>query len=138
MDYRFSVQEKSGYLHIRVWGDNTAETVRRWVREGLEELRKRGCGRVLVEECLEGESLSDFDTFAVVAEAARESRAVVTHMAYVDVNPVHRRDEIRFAEYVARLRGVNMRAFSSVREAEAWLVREGPHGPAEASPGAPG
>jgi hypothetical protein len=129
VDYQFSVEEKAGYLHVRVRGDNTPETVRRWVRDGLEALRKHRRGRVLVEECLEGESLNDRDTFAVVAEAAREARAQVTHMAYVDVNPAHRKEEISFAEYVARLRGVNMRVFSDVREAEAWLAQD-PSGPA--------
>lgn len=136
MDYQFSVEVKTGYLHVRVRGDNTIESVRRWVRDGLEALKKNRCGRVLVEECLEGESLSDNDTFAVVVESIRAAGSLVTHMAYVDANPAHRKEEIEFSEYVARLRGMNMRVFPDVAKAEAWLGQDssGPGGGPTASP----
>jgi len=123
MEYRFSAELKNGYLHVRVEGDNNVSTVLRWVTDGLEACRKHRCNRVLVEEYLEGESLSDGETFTVVAEAARAAREHVSHMAYIDANPEHRKDMLTFAKYVADLRGVNMRVFDNVRDAEAWLTR---------------
>ena len=49
---------------------------------------------------------------------------VVTRMAYVDTNPDHLFERARFGETVARNRGLDVRSFPSLAEAEAWLDGE--------------
>ena len=104
---------------MKVQGDNTAANVRRWVKEGLDVCARLNCSRVLVEEYLEGRSLGVSETFWVVEEGCRAARMLITHMAYVDANPEHKKEMVAFAEMVARNRAVNVRVFCQVREAEA-------------------
>jgi PAS domain-containing protein len=124
MDYKFLSELKDGYLHIRVEGDYATDTMRRWVAEGLEACRRHGCSKVLVEERLAGDSLGLGDIFWIVTEWSQAAQLSVTHMAYVDIDPGHRNDLCGFAETVARNRGLNLRAFGSIEEAERWLVGE--------------
>lgn len=134
MEYRFSAELKDGYLHLRVEGDNTPETHRRWVAEGLEACRRHGRSKVLVEERLGGESLGLGDIFWIVNEWSQAAQLSVTHLAYVDANPGHSADRLAFGETVARNRGLNLRGFASVGEAERWLVGETHLAPAERAP----
>lgn len=119
MPYRITFDQKPGYLHAVVVGRNTRENVVRY----LEEIRSRcvacGCFRVLIEERLEGPRLGLTDVFAI---ASREGRSVekLPTIAYVDVNAVG--TSMDFAENVAVNRGINVRVFASVIDAEKWLL----------------
>jgi hypothetical protein len=44
-------------------------------------------------------------------------------MAFVDINPAHDLGEMKFAENVAVNRGISVRVFPTIQEAEAWLER---------------
>jgi hypothetical protein len=44
-------------------------------------------------------------------------------MAYVDINPEHDLGEMKFSENVAVNRGISVRVFATVQEAEAWLEK---------------
>ena len=46
-------------------------------------------------------------------------------IAYVDVNPEHPTAHMQFAETVAVNRGMNIRMFATVAEAEEWVRRPG-------------
>jgi hypothetical protein len=55
----------------------------------------------------------------------------ILRIAYVDTNPEHDPKTMKFAETVATNRGVNVRVFSGLEDAEKWLVGERDHGTAE-------
>ena len=48
MAYHFRLTRKSGYLHPRVTGDNTEETVMGYLRDVLEACKKHDCPNILI------------------------------------------------------------------------------------------
>jgi hypothetical protein len=59
--------------------------------------------------------------FAIVAERSRTVSLPLRWIAYVDVNPEHSKGRMLFAETVAVRRGINVRVFSTIADAEQWL-----------------
>jgi hypothetical protein len=121
MAYQFRLTRKPGYLHVRVTGDNTEETVMGYLKDVLEACRKNDCPHVLIEENLEGPGLGLAEIYGVVGEGSRKIWPIIQRVAYVDVNPAHDRGNLQFAETAAKNRSVNMRLFRTVAEAEAWI-----------------
>jgi hypothetical protein len=121
MKYHFSVTKKQDYLHIKVRGDNAPETVRRWLADGIKACAELKCTRVLIEENLTGKSLMTIDTFALVAEGSKLAWQTVTQVAYVNLSPEQDSEELRFIETVAVNRGLNLKTFNKVEDAEKWL-----------------
>jgi hypothetical protein len=91
MSYQLTLHRKPAYLHAIVTGDNTRENVAGYLQDIRRECLARGCRRVLVEERLEGARLGTSDVVAIVAEN------------------------------VALRRGIPVRLFGAVAEAEKWL-----------------
>jgi hypothetical protein len=118
--YDLRIQSKSGYLHAVVTGRNTRENVAGYLAEILQECEARGCFRVLIEERLEGPRLGTLDVFFVVSEGSSRAFGKIRAIAYVDVYA--KGDLMRFAETVAVNRAVPVRVFSTVAEAEGWLI----------------
>jgi hypothetical protein len=79
----------------------------------------RGCHRVLVEERLQGARLGTSDVFAIVMEEASRAVGVFEAIGYVDMNASG--DMMKFAENVALNRGISVRLFGNVADAEKWL-----------------
>jgi hypothetical protein len=77
---------------------------------------------VLIEENLRGPGLGTMDIFNVVKEGSERAAPLMLRIAYVDVNPEHDRKALEFGENVAVNRGMNVKVFSSVAEAEHWLT----------------
>jgi hypothetical protein len=125
MSYNVAIEPKPGYLHITVTGDNAPESVLGYLREVHAACERSGCPRVLVEENLEGASLSVADVCEVVTQRANGVQPVVRTIAFVDCNPKHDPSLMKFAEDVAVNRGINIRVFPTVTEAEAWLKAQG-------------
>jgi hypothetical protein len=124
--YTFSAEVEPGYLHVRVSGRNTPETVARYVRETVKACATHGRHQVLVEEDLAGPSLRQMQMFDLIEAGAGRGGPPLT-IAYVDVNPEHDIGLLRFAETAARNRGLLLHLFRTVEEAEAWLrSREAP------------
>jgi len=65
--YALTIEPKPGYLHVVVTGDNTRDTVIRYMDEVVRECTLRQCFRVLVEERLAGPRLGTLDVFEMVA-----------------------------------------------------------------------
>jgi hypothetical protein len=124
MPYSFAVTRKSNYLHITVRGENTRQNVSRYLQEIVQACIQYGCSRVLVEEDLAGPSLAISDVFFIASEGSRNASPTVNCIAYVDVNPEHDPFTLEFAENVAVNRGVNMKRFATVGDAEDWISRE--------------
>jgi hypothetical protein len=118
MTYRLSIQEKSGYLHAVVTGQNTKENVAGYLEEIRRECAGRHCYRVLIEERLDGPRLGLTDVFAISSRHGQPSGRTPT-IAYVDVNA--QGTTMAFAENVAVNRGISVRVFGSVQNAEQWL-----------------
>lgn len=117
MSCRMTFDSKPGYLHAVVTGRNTRENVVRYLAEVRRECQARGCTRLLIEERLEGPRLDRGDVFDVASGGAAPGLPLI---AYVDVNA--QGTLMNFAEDVAFNRGVRIRVFGSVPEAERWLL----------------
>lgn len=120
--YRFAVKRRPGYLHASVSGQNTVANVRRVLGDVLRACAEHGCARVLVEEHLIGPSLGVVDVFEIVSEGSRAGTTLLEKIAYVDTNPEHDASQLEFIETVAVNRGVRVRVFATVAEAETWLA----------------
>jgi hypothetical protein len=124
MPYQLSVVRKGGHLHASVRGSNTPETVLKYLAEVRETCLRERCGKVLIEEYLEGPGIDTLQIFEVVTEAGKNVVPGILRVAYVDTNPAHDAGKMKFAETVAVNRGVNVKVFADLREAAAWLEAE--------------
>jgi hypothetical protein len=120
MSYRVTFTAKSSYLHAVVTGTNSTENVARYLAEVRQECAGRGCSRVLIEERLEGARLDTMEVFRIVAQGSGRASGLFTAIAYVDVNADG--DLMKFAETVGINRFLPLAVFSSVTEAEEWLL----------------
>ncbi|SRR6266567_5115468 len=126
MPYVLTLEDKPGYVHARVTGSNSFENVLGYTQEIHQACVHSGQRAVLIEENLAGPSISMSAIFQIVAERSPQALGVLKRIAYVDVNPGHDLTRMEFAEDVAVNRGVNMRLFATVGEAERWLQAELP------------
>lgn len=122
MPYKLNFNQKPAYLHATVTGYNSKENVMRYLEEVRIECVARNCVRVLIEERLEGPRLGTMDVFNIAAEGSRQALGVFQAIAYVDVNADS--GELKFAETVAVNRGIPVRLFWSVADAETWLLEQ--------------
>jgi hypothetical protein len=121
MTYQFTIEREPGYLHAKVAGENSPDSVRRSFADVRRACETHACPNILVEEHLAGPSLHPLEIFRLVEEGSRDVWPVVHRFAYVDTNPEHNAARMQFAETVAVNRGVNIRRFDSVDDARAWL-----------------
>ena len=122
MTYNLTVDQKAAYLHAIVTGRNTKENVARYLEAILRECKARNCFKVLIEERLEGPRLGTADVFQIVSEASNNAIGKLQAIAYVDVNAEG--DSMEFAETVAVNRALPVTVFSTVTDAEKWLLNE--------------
>jgi hypothetical protein len=119
-DFSLEINEKATYLHAVVTGKNSKENVLNYLKEVLRECAARNISKVLIEERLEGPRLGTLDVFSVSSEGASKALGKLKAMAYVDINAEG--NLMKFAETVAVNRGLPVRVFSTVTEAEKWLL----------------
>ncbi len=119
MKFEVKIIQKPTYLHAIITGDNTKQNVLAYVENIRSECIARKCARVLIEERLEGPRMGKMDIFETIGRAIIQAAGVFEAVAYVDVNAVD--DSMNFAETVARNRGIPMRVFSTVADADIWL-----------------
>ena len=135
MTYKLTIDQKSTYLHAIVTGQNSRENVTRYLEKILYECTVRSCSRVLIEERLEGPRLKTLDVFKIASEGCSKAKGRLKAIAYVDVNAEG--DSMQFAENVAVNRGLPVAVFSTLADAEKWLLNAGrgstePHAAADA------
>jgi hypothetical protein len=121
MSYTFAAEEKPGFVHVRITGDNSRESVRGYLREVYELCARTGVSSVLIEEDLSGARLEPVEVYRVAVEASADTTPIILRIAYVDVRAGSVRSNVDLGLAVARDRGVNVEAFGTVSEAEAWL-----------------
>ena len=123
MPFTLEVHQKPGYLHIRVDGQNTPEVVRGYLDAVVRAAAERQCSAVLIEENLAGPGLSLIDVFDLARQGSIAALGAIRRVAYVDINRDHPHENMQFAETVAVNRGLNVRVFLTVEEAERWIAR---------------
>jgi hypothetical protein len=120
MTYALTIDQKPTYLHAIVTGRNSKENVARYLEEIRHECIARRCFRVLIEERLEGPRLGTLDVFEIGSEGSSRALGTLKQIAYVDVNA--QGDLMQFAETVAVNRALPVTVFSTVADAEKWLL----------------
>jgi len=124
MSYQLILDHKPTHLHAIVTGYNSRENVTRYLEEVRGECVARGYSRVLVEERLKGPHLGMLNIYEIAANQSNRSFGTLQMIAYVDVNAD--REAMKFAETVAVNRGIPVRVFWSIADAEKWIMhREG-------------
>ena len=126
MTYQLTFDQKPGYLHAVVTGQNNKENISRYLEEVLHECITRDCSRVLIEERLEGPRLGTLDVFQIAVEGSDKALGKMRAIAYVDVYA--KGDMMKFAETVALNRGLPIAILPTVAEAESWLLGKSAHG----------
>jgi len=122
MTYKLNVTKKSTYLHVIVTGHLSKENVVRYFEEIHRECTARDCFRILIEERLEGPRLSVAAIYELVSEESDKSRGLFEAIAYINVNDEG--DSMKFFENVAVNRGFHVRVFSTLANAEKWLLNK--------------
>ena len=125
MEYSFTVDPKQGYLHAKVSGVNSPDTVRRYMVEIHDACARHGLPQVLIEESLQGPSLSTAVVYGLIRDGTTNAWPVVTKIAFVDVNPQHDPSLMKFAETVAVNRGIEVAVFKDIAAAARWLTAGG-------------
>jgi hypothetical protein len=120
MSYKLSIIQKPEFLHAIVTGLNSKENVERYLEDIFRECTARNCFRILIEERLEGPRIGTMDVFQIASEGTRRVHGFFKAIAYVDVNA--KGDLMNFAETVGSNRGLPVKVFSSVADAEKWLL----------------
>lgn len=122
MAFTLSINPRPGFLHARITGENSVATVQGYMAQLRAACQSHRCPDVLIEENLTGPGLQSFDIFGMISGGARETSQALGRIAYVDTNPEHERRLMQFAETVAVNRGVSIRVFATVADAEAWIT----------------
>ena len=131
MPYTVTFIQKPMYLHAIVTGVNSKENVIGYLNDIRRECIDRGCARLLIEERLEGPRLGTTAVFQIAVDGTTRAQGLFQAIAYVDVNAEG--DLMKFAEVVADNRALRIAVFSSVSDAEKWLLEEGGAGRIDAS-----
>ena len=116
-----SIEQTDDVLYCRVTGSNSVQNVIHYLNELHAAMEKYALRKVLIEENLSGKSLSIVEMFHVIRTANKTILSLPHQIAYVDINPEHNHDNLKFAETAAFNRWINMRLFSTVDNAEKWL-----------------
>ena len=119
--YALHLEQKNGYLHARITGENTPEVTRRYVVDLIEACKKAKCRALLIEENLEGPRMDAGELYGIIHDLHAEFRSAIQVAAMVDVNPQRSDANMRFVEDASVNRGADVAAFPTVAQAEAWL-----------------
>jgi hypothetical protein len=122
--YRIAIEQRAKYLYVTVTGDNTVETIARYMAEIRAACVRLRMPKVLVVGNLIGPGVSMLDLYKVVAAASDDSAGFGLRAAYVELNPVRSDANMQMAENVALTRGIPVRTFRDIEKAEAWLLEE--------------
>lgn len=120
MTYKLSIFKKADYLHAIVTGQNSLENVQGYLQQIFHECMAADSSRLLIEERLEGPRLNVRKVFEIASEESQRAVGVLRAIAYVDINAEG--DLMKFAETVAVNRALRVQIFSTIAEAQKWLM----------------
>jgi hypothetical protein len=122
MSYKLTITQKPTYLHIIVTGEFSEENVLRYFEEIHRECTTRNSFRVLIEENLDGPRLNVVRVLQLISDESSKSMGLFKAIVYVDVNAVG--DSMKFIEDAAVNRSLPVKVFSTVVDAEKWLLNK--------------
>ena len=117
--YHLVITEHPVYLQATVTGAHNAENALRFLTEAFAACAKTGRTALLLEFNLSGRSLESSSIFDVVSKRTAQALKL-RKIAYYD-NSERDPEKVKFAETVARNRGVNVRLFNDLDAAKGWL-----------------
>jgi hypothetical protein len=124
MSYILNVELRNSYLYITVTGENTYDNVVSYLSEVRDKCIEYKCTNVLIVENLSGPGLNTFSIYDLISKTQEQTRRMVHKIAYVDINPEHNADAMKFAENVAVNLGVFVRVFLTIPAAEQWMIEQ--------------
>ena len=124
MSYAFKAALHSGYVHCFVTGENSVANMMRFLGDVLTTCVRHECNCVLMEDNFSGPSLKFTDIYGLISQASEKTWPHIKRIAFMDANPIHSEEKMRFAEMVARNRGVLAKFFSDRDEAVLWLQED--------------
>ena len=113
-------EARKTYDYFRIEGETLDYNMLRGCLQTMARTNDIGKRRCVLVENNYRESLSLADLFRVIRDLPEIGFSQI-HLAIADPNPGHA-DIIEFANDVAGSRGLLMKAFSSVPDAEGWLT----------------
>jgi hypothetical protein len=122
--YHLVLVEHPAYLQATVTGAHSAENALRFLTESFAASAKTGHTALLLEFNLSGSSLDSTSIFDVVSKRTGPALKM-RKIAYYD-NSERDLAKVKFAETVARNRGVNVRLFQDLDAAKDWLEKGAP------------
>jgi hypothetical protein len=122
--YKLSIERHSTYLHATVLGDNTPNTVLRYMKGIAAECLRAEIFNVLIVVNLDGPGISMLEVYKVIASSSDSAVGLGMHVAYVDLNLLHSEANMLLAENVAMTRGIPVRTFRDVEQARDWLIEQ--------------
>ncbi len=122
MSYNLTYINKPNYLHFIVTGTCTKENVQGFLEDVLRKCLELGNKRVFIEERLEGPRLETDQVYQIASSISPRALAgdVFEAIAFVDVYAENILNT-KFAESLAVSRGLPLKVFFSVTDAENWL-----------------
>jgi hypothetical protein len=121
--YRIAFEQRPHYLYVSVRGENTGETIRRYLSDIHAACLRLGQKHVLLVVELQGPGMSMLDVYKAVAAGFDQAASAGIRAAYVDLLD-HSLANMMLAENVANTRGVPVRTFRDIASAENWLLAE--------------
>ena len=125
--YRISIEQRPKYLYVTVTGNNSTETIARYIADIREACMRLRANKVLVVAHLDGPGVSMLDLYKVVAAGSDEAAGSGIRAAYVELNEVRSDANMQMAENVAHTRGIPVKTFRDIAAAEAWLLADPAH-----------
>lgn len=118
--YTIKFEHRAGYLYVygQAPKDSFEVSLGFW-KEVAAYCKEKGCSKVLVEEDF-GTDNSMLDTYEIMNQGQIVGLSGI-RIAFVDRHPEQMNNNL-FAETVARNRGIIGKVFSSIQEAEGWLL----------------
>lgn len=120
MNVRLQIEEMSGYLAARFIGPCTAEAVLGKFELIAEHCKRASNDKLLIDFTGAQAGIYFIDRYYI---GERFQIFVRYGLKIATVATLEQTDPGKFAELVARNRGVNIRTFINVREAEEWLLK---------------
>ncbi len=118
--YNLEFEERAEYLYARVSGDkDNVEISKQYWREIAEECQRTKCGKLMIVEDLK-EMGTTMDTYQFASEIPNMGFSGI-QIAFVDQH-IEQLPLNEFGELVATNRGVYVKIFNSIEEAEKWLL----------------
>ena len=117
--YTIIFEDHPKYLYALVHGEQYGyEVLAHFLREIADECKKRKFTQVLIEENISA-TASEEDVFRIASELPQLGFSDI-RMAYID-RFAEQKDLNEFGREVAEDRGVDVRLFASLEEADKWL-----------------